>query len=420
MYAPTFKSERLNVKYFSAFNMATNEMIWLSRFRSPQHFYPLTAKDYCEAVKYAALHGIDQMPIVSISAKDFPFCDFNCIDCLATPSRKWAIADQHIKFPIIPIEKYKSILKEISTYSKERGCDSVRFEICGEGNPDLYSNRIEMLEYAKQECNMGLVYVSTGSRISDDLLKALVENVDFIRISFPGINENSYKVYSNQNHGDRDFSYIDALHLLDKLCNTSAKLGMEDSLLIGTRTCIRPLNAGCYHDFIRTIASIGVDVFQGVKVLIPDFESFKDEHISKKEVEELISLQEVAYSYGIKDFQIPSDLNTVYKNRSLSCETKPTICWSSRISPPMYGTNLMSCVLWDKITNPNYHFGVMEGLGNELSKLMNGENAKFIMENCPKNCAECPSIKDNSFLESLWRALKLQGNIDNVKFITHY
>ena len=28
-----------------------------------------------------------------------------------------------------------------------------------------------------------------------------------------------------------------------------------------------------YDDFIRTIASIGVDVFQGVKVLIPDFES---------------------------------------------------------------------------------------------------------------------------------------------------
>ncbi len=31
---------------------------------------------------------------------------------------------------------------------------------------------------------------------------------------------------------------------------------------------------------INTIANIGVDVFQGVKVLIPDFESVKDEIVT--------------------------------------------------------------------------------------------------------------------------------------------
>ena len=66
-----------------------------------------------------------------------------------------------------------------------------------------------------------------------------------------------------------------------------AKAGRKNNLLIGTRTCIRPLNAGHYDSFIRTIANIGVDVFQGVKVLIPDFESFKDKNISQKEIEEL-------------------------------------------------------------------------------------------------------------------------------------
>ena len=63
--------------------------------------------------------------------------------------------------------------------------------MCGEGNPDLYKHRIEMLEYANQECNMGLVYVSTGSKITDELLECLINNVSFIRISFPGLGANA-------------------------------------------------------------------------------------------------------------------------------------------------------------------------------------------------------------------------------------
>jgi len=420
MNKTSFKDGILSAKNFSAFDIVTGKTIWFSRSRSPQHLYPLTEKDFCEAVKYAAMHGLDQMPILSVSAKDFPYCDFDCKDCLASPSRQWAIKDQHIKYPIIPIKKYKNILSEISAYSSRRGFNKVRFEVCGEGNPDLYKQRIEMLEYAKQECNMGIVYVSAGSHISNELLECLVNNVDFIRISFPGISTEAYKTYSNQKSKNKDFSYDDAIHLLDKLCNARAKAGREDSLLIGTRTCIRPLNAGHYDEFIRTISNIGVDVFQGVKVLIPDFETVKNEVISQKEVEELIHTKEISYSYGLKDFQLPNDLNTIYKNRTIVEKDKPTKCWSSLISPPLYGTNLMACVHWDKITDLNYHYGIMEGEKNELESLMHGASSKFIAQNYPRNCIECPSVRDNSFVESLWRVLKFQENLDNIKFITHY
>ena len=210
----SFKDSVVTAKQFSAVDMTTGKTIWFSRSRSPQHLYPLTEKDYCEAVKYAVQHGIDQMPILSVSAKDFPYCDFDCKDCLACPSRRWAIEDQHIKYPIIPIDKYKNILREISAYSSRRGFNKVRFEVCGEGNPDLYKHRIEMLEYANQECNMGLVYVSTGSHISDELLECLVNNVAFIRISFPGIGADAYKTYSNQKSKNKDFSYDDAIRML--------------------------------------------------------------------------------------------------------------------------------------------------------------------------------------------------------------
>ena len=248
----------------------------------------------------------------------------------------------------------------------------------------------------------------------------MVENASFIRISFPGISTDSYKAYSNQKSKNNEFSYNDAIHLLDKLCNARARIGREDSLLIGTRTCIRSLNAGHYDDFIKTIVNVGVDVFQGVKVLVPDFERVKDEIVSLDVIEELVALKETAYSYGLKDYQIPNDLNTIYNNRAMVEREKPSRCWSSLISPPLYGTNLMCCVLWDRITDLNYHYGILEGRKGELEELMHGERAKFIMKNCPKNCTECCSFKDNSFMESLWRVLKLQENLDAVKFITNY
>ena len=142
----SYKDSIITAKQFSAVDMKTGKTIWFSRSRSPQHLYPLTEKDYCEAIKYAVQYGIDQMPILSVSAKDFPYCDFDCMDCLACPSRKWAVTDQHIKHPIIPIDMYKKILDEISAYSNRRGFNTVRFEVCGEGNPDLYKDRSKMLE----------------------------------------------------------------------------------------------------------------------------------------------------------------------------------------------------------------------------------------------------------------------------------
>lgn len=416
----SYKDSIITAKQFSAVDMKTGKTIWFSRSRSPQHLYPLTEKDYCEAIKYAVQHGVDQIPILSVSAKDYPYCDFDCKDCLACSSRKWAIKNNHIKYPIIPLNKYKKILNEISAYSARCGFNSVRFEVCGEGNPDLYKDRIKMLEYANQNCNMGIVYVSTGSQISDDLLDCLVNNVAFIRISFPGISSEAYQLYANQKSREHNFTFDDAIRLLDKLCNARAKFGREDSLLIDTRTCIRPLNSGYYDKFISTIASIGVDVFQGVKVLIPDFESVKDEIVSQEVIEELVALKETSYSYGLKDYQIPNDLNTIYNNRAMVEREKPTKCWSSLISPPLYGTNLMCCVLWDRITDLNYHYGILEGKEYELEELMHGERAKFIMENCPKNCTECCSFKDNSFMESLWRVLRIHEDLNSVKFITNY
>lgn len=412
------KERLITPKRIVAINVKNGKTIWLTNKVFPQHFYPLSIKDYCEAVKVAVKIGIDRMPILSVSSKDFPYCDFKCLDCLACPSREWAVADNHIKYPIIPIELYKKILDEISRYSKERGCEHVRFEICGEGNPDLYKDRVEMIEYATKNCGMKIVYVSTGSKMNEELIDCLARNSFCIRISFPGITPTAYDVYSNQRNWS--FGYEEAISLLKKLTEKRKEYGREGELLIGARTCIRPLNDGSYKKFLATIGELGVDAFQAVKVLTPEFGKHLEQTMSREVVKELLELKENYKELGIQDFQIPNDLNKIYNDRSLRDEMKTSKCWSSMVSPPLYGTNLMCCVLWDRITDLSYHYGIMKGEIGELENMMTGENARYIKENCPKNCKDCCSYNDNKFMESLWKTLKVQDNVDDIEFFFEY
>ena len=186
------------------------------------------------------------------------------------------------------------------------------------------------------------------------------------------------------------------------------------------RTCIRPLNDGSYKKFLVTIGEIGVDAFQAVKVLTPEFGKHLEQTMSRKVVKELLELKENYKELGIQDFQIPNDLNKIYNDRSLRDEMKPSKCWSSMVSPPLYGTNLMCCVLWDRITDLSYHYGIMEGEIGELENMMTGANARYIKENCPKNCKDCCSYNDNKFMESLWKILKVQDDVDDIEFFFEY
>lgn len=413
------KDSLLNTKRIYAIDPTNGQLIWKSDKVFPQHFYPLSIKDYCYALKNAVCFGLDKLPILSISSKDFPYCDFNCVDCLACISREWAVSDNNIKYPIIPIEIYKNILSEIANFSSKRGCNHVRFEICGEGNPDLYKERQEMLQYAYDTCGMGIVYVSTGSLLKDSLLDTLIETASCIRISFPGINPTAYAVYSGQARKDC-FTYDSAIKLLEKIVEKRSKLNRENELLVGTRTCIRALNSGSYSSFIKTIGELGIDAFQAVKVLTPDFEAHEDEFITQNVIEELLQLKETYHQYGIKSFQIPMFLDSVYNNRSLDKSLKPSKCWSSLVSPILYGTNLITCAHWDKITNSKYHYGIMEGQNNELETLMFGEKSKYIMANCPKKCSDCCSYNDNAFMDTLWKALKGYDTPENIQFYFEY
>ena len=53
--------------------------------------------------------------------------------------------------------------------------------------------------------------------------------------------------------------------------------------------------------------------------------------------------------------------------------------------------------------------------------MMTGENARYIKENCPKNCKDCCSYNDNEIHGKVCgKALKVQDDVDDIEFFFEY
>ena len=379
----------------------------------PQHFYPLSILDYANAIKEMVKNDVEELPILSVSSKDYPFCDFKCKDCLADPSRNWAI--QNLMEPEMELEKYKKILKSISDFSKSKGVESVRFEFCGEGNPDMYRYRSEIIEYAAKECNMGIVYISTGSRMNDKLKQTLAKYASYIRISLPGISNEAYEFYSDQKSANK-FTYDDAMNLLQELVDLRKEYKREDQLLIGVRTCMRRNNNGHYLSLGKKLGNMGVDSFQIVKVLTDNYDIILKNYLddtTRKEIKELLKKYK---ELGLKHLQVPDILDKLYVDRSFHNAKKPSKCYSSMISPVLYASNLMVCIHWDKIKNKEYHYGKLDGSKDEIYNLIYKDKGVDIRNNIPKKCNNCCALNDNLLLEAIRSQLSLYNNMDDIEF----
>lgn len=399
-------------------NKLTGDIIFETSELYPQHFYPLTILDYANAIKRGMKSNVDNLPILSISTKDYPYCDFGCRECLADPTRMWGI--KNLDKCVLELDEYKKILKEIARYSKARGCDSVRLEMCGEGNPDMYKHRAEIIKFAKEECNMGVVYISTGSRMSEDIMEALAKYAYYIRISLPGISKEAYEYYSNQ-PGKEKFTYDDAMKLLKKLCALRKKYKRENELMIGVRTCIRKKNEGHYIELTEKLGKMGVNSFQMVKVLTDHIEDKKDIELSEKTQEDLIKISECYRDLGLQHIQTPKLLDKLYIDREFVVNKKPTKCFSSIVSPILYGNSLIVCIHWDKIRDKeNAYYGILTGKENELEELMQGKNAVKIRSQYPQKCHDCCALNDNLMLEVIRSNLALFNDVDIIDFMLVY
>lgn len=383
-----------------------------------QHFYPLSILDYANLMLKYLKKEITDLPIVSLDSHDYNFCDLNCKDCLAVDTRKWA--QENLNFNNFNFEHYKKVLKEISRYSKQRGCDSIRFEMSGEGNPDMYPYRSQIIEYAVKECNMKPVYISAGSMMNEELIDTLAKYAYYVRISLPGTNNLSYKIYSGQKKNN-PFTYDDAINLIKKLCKKRKEYGREGIMMIGARTCMRPENEGSYISTAKKLGEIGADSFQIVKILVPIGERLEEYPLSDNTAKELTKLKEDYNQYGLIHVQIPRDLDYIYYDRKIEDNAKPSRCYSSMLSPILYGPNLVICTHWEKIKDRDYsHYGYLKGEQGEMEEIMCGQRAKKIRNAVPERCSSCCSIFDNQILEVIRAQLALATNLDDVEFLLTY
>lgn len=383
---------------------AEGNVVFDSKKKYAQHFFPLSVRDYAEAV-YALEKLGSPLPILSVDSHDVLKCDFHCQDCLSGGGRKIPVGSYPPGNFNLPLEFYQHMLREIAEYSARRDFTGVRFEQSGEGNPDFYKFRPELLRFAKQ-LGMGSVYVTTGSKMDATLRQALVENADFIRISFPGIGNSAYEYYSGQG----EFTYDDSLANIEKIVADRRKAGREKDLLLGARVALRSGHEAGYLGFAERLRETGVDAVQVVKILVPEGAKPEDFPITPRAIEQLKAMR--AFDRGLFSVNLPHTLDSMYYSREIRDRTHfPKQCFSARVQPVLAGRSLSVCTKSEVMYSPVFLLGTFQGVRGELEKLLAGDNVNAVTKDVPGTCRSCSNIYDNLLMHSLQTLIRSNGKL---------
>ena len=184
---------------------------------------------------------------------------------------------------------------------------------------------------------------------------------------------------------------------------------------------MRPENEGSYYETAKTLGEIGADSFQVVKILIPMGDDYTRYKLTESTVQELTDLKKNYKDLGLMHIQIPHDLDYIYYDRKIEDSQKPSKCYSSYVSPILYGPNLVVCTHWEKIKDIEHsYYGHMKGEVNELEEMVCGKRADGMRKCIPERCSSCCAIFDNQMLDIIRAQLTLVSNLDDVEFLLTY
>ena len=153
---------------------------------------------------------LKKKPIIQPLCVQFEITD-NC-------NAKCKICDRHktIQTNEISINNIRKILKGLSDYN-------IKNIIFSGGEPTMHKNFLEILEYAKKECNFNIGVLSNGLLLNKKIAKSICNYADWIRISIDGSN----KTIIDETRGSGTYKKLkNSLNNLRKHKNKKCKIGM--------------------------------------------------------------------------------------------------------------------------------------------------------------------------------------------------
>ena len=174
-------------------------------------------------------------------------CNHRCSFCFYADNLNVKIVDgKRIPPPKLEVETIKKTILEAS----QLGVKGISFS--GGGEPLAHPEFFNILKYTNQS-NIDCGLITNGSLIFKNV-DALVQNLQWIRISMAGGDKDSYEAVQGLDHFDR------------VLTNIALLRSASDSLNIGIRILVTPENLNSLIYFSGLIKDMGVNYLQ----LVPD------------------------------------------------------------------------------------------------------------------------------------------------------
>lgn len=181
------------------------------------------------------------------------------IDEIRVPETSWAIAPRHVSIALtnacdlacpycfapkdVASLGYTSVIKWLTQLDRN-GCLGVGF---GGGEPTLFPHFADLCRYAAKMTTLSISVTTHGHNLSDEIVAAIKENVNFVRISLDGIGS-MYEVLRKRSFAALlrnieiirplapfGFNYIVNSHTLSSLneaTKLAAEVGASDFLLL--------------------------------------------------------------------------------------------------------------------------------------------------------------------------------------------
>ena len=325
--------------------------------------------------KYKRVYMLSRPNEISIELNNL--CNFNCIQCLRSNTRR------KYKYGRISFEDFKKIFDQFKYITG--------IALDGFGEPFLYKDLFEIIKYIKIKKRYCYVLLFTnGDLINKDICKKLIEHkVSEVNISLDATTEESYKKIRRGGNLKKVLTNIRTLIDMKKKMNSKLPL-------VGINFILMNENEGELKNFIKLAEDLKVDHIASIRVAMLNW-GYKNKRSVESFIKELKEAKKVLNKTKIKCYE-----DLIYKPESLYDFTKIDyycpFLWGDIFQVTFSGDVTLGCCTPFK---EQYSYGNL--LKTKLDKLWNNEkfltNRLKAKKNISPNivCEACVNYRRNFF-----------------------